>query len=350
MKKAIIINNYPLQNSLIACMHGCLKYLGQEVPIGWLYGAMGFAFIINIHTELDPSGPTAWIWGKEWLSRMAANIGCRIDGVFAFASDDSFPEKQKLAWEHVRSALESNTPCFGWNIGDIPDFFLIDGYDDKGYYSRMLYPNYDYDNTDIISRYTNPTSYPVEQGPVPWKALGTHEYRVLAVYSVRLTEPKDEKTTIREALRFAIGFAEGKYRTFQEGPENDGYRAGLRAYDLWISALKDGKAQECGTTYNIDFWLECRRYAVDFFIEAQKRLGHEYDSYIEQTIKCYQDMFKHFSILDEVLPFPEHVKGWSTEAIGGTDERIPVAVEHLEAARDAEAEALELLAEIEAKL
>ena len=347
MKKIEGTENQPLQNTLIACIQGCMKFLGNNVSIGWLYGATGYALIMNIHEVLDPSGPTAWIWGKKWLSAIAANIGCRIDGIFALKSDKDFAEKQKMAWEHIRRALDNNKPCFGWQIGNIPDFFLIDGYDDTGYYSRYAYPNYDYDNTDYISRYKNPTPYPIEQGPIPWQKIGTYDVELLAVYSVQLAEPKDNKNTIREAVRFALDFAEGKYLPLPEITENSQYRTGLGAYDNWIAALEAGKAQECGTTYNIDFWLECRRFAVDFFEAAKMRLGNEYNSYFMETINYYQEIFKHFSKLDEMFP---SIKEWSTKPIKRTDERIPVAVQHLKAAREAEMKALNILARIENEL
>ena len=45
--------------SYIRCIKGCLNYLKMDVSTAWLFGATGYAFIINIPEGLDVSGPTA---------------------------------------------------------------------------------------------------------------------------------------------------------------------------------------------------------------------------------------------------------------------------------------------------
>jgi hypothetical protein len=67
--------------SHLGCVKGCLDFLGIEISDAWLYGGTGHAFVINLHEEVCPSGPTAWGTGK--LFELAANLGYKAEGVFA---------------------------------------------------------------------------------------------------------------------------------------------------------------------------------------------------------------------------------------------------------------------------
>lgn len=122
----------PLWTSHIGCIKGCLDYLDRDVSRAWLFGGTSHAFVVNIHSELCPSGPTTW--RSEPLHRLAPNLGYWTAGVVAFRHADAsgFPAKQAEAWEYVRRSLDGGIPCYGWNLG-IPDYCNIHGYDDVGY-------------------------------------------------------------------------------------------------------------------------------------------------------------------------------------------------------------------------
>ena len=42
----------PFWTTHLGCIKGCLNYLGLNVSDGWLFGATGHAFVINIHEVL----------------------------------------------------------------------------------------------------------------------------------------------------------------------------------------------------------------------------------------------------------------------------------------------------------
>ncbi|MCD4657400.1 MAG: hypothetical protein K8S87_07625 [Planctomycetes bacterium] len=42
----------PFWTTHIGCIKGCLNYLGLNISDGWLFGATGHAFVINIHEVL----------------------------------------------------------------------------------------------------------------------------------------------------------------------------------------------------------------------------------------------------------------------------------------------------------
>jgi len=99
---------------------------------------------------------------------LGKNIGYEIDGVFGTKSAGDFAEKQKRAWEFVKSAIDQGLPCYGWEL-DIPEFYVVYGYDDAGYYFSG--PGCD-----------------EGKGPKPWQELGDTEIGVSAVNSVGNTQ------------------------------------------------------------------------------------------------------------------------------------------------------------------
>ena len=42
----------PHWTSHLGCIAGCLDYLDMEISNGWLFGATGHAFVINLHEEV----------------------------------------------------------------------------------------------------------------------------------------------------------------------------------------------------------------------------------------------------------------------------------------------------------
>jgi hypothetical protein len=299
--------------SHLGCIKGCTDCLGLDISDAWLYGATGHAFVINVHTELCPSGPTAW--KTEKLFELGPNAGYKIDGIFGFKGGPDFPDVQKKAWEHAKQALDQGFPCYGWEL-EIPEFYVVYGYDEReeapaGYYYRG-------------------PGCKEGKGPKPWQELGDTGIGVLELYSLRPGQPADDGTTVKQALTFALEHAANPKEEI-----SDDYRAGLKGYDNWIAALAEGKASDMGTRYNTGVWLECRQYAAGFLQEAQTRLAGRAGDLLGEAQNHYRIVAESLRQVAELYP-------WSHEA----DDRSRAAVEALQAARAAEAAALETLPKI----
>jgi len=302
--------------SHLGCIKGCIDFLGLEISDAWLYGATGHAFVINVHSELCPSGPTAW--KTEKLFHLGPNAGYTIDGVFGLKNNPNFSEVQHKAWGHAKQALDQGFPCYGWEL-EIPEFYVVYGYDEVGYH------------------YKGP-GCEEGKGPKPWQELGDTGIGVVELYSIRPGQAADDATTVKQALTFALDHAANP----KEWIFND-YRAGLEGYDNWISALQEGKASDMGTRYNTGVWLECRRFAVEFLEEAQARLTGRIDDLLGEAQNHYRLVAQALGQVSELYP-------WSREVSDGdvlpVDEVSRTAVEALQAARAAEAAGLESLAKI----
>jgi len=314
MKKLENLRWVPRWVSHLGCIKGCLNYLGLDVSDAWLFGATGHAFVLNVHEVVCPSGPTAW--NTERLFRLGKNIGYEIDGVFGMKSADGFAEKQNLAWEHAKSAIDRGLPCYGWEL-DIPEYYVVYGYDDAGYYFSG--PGCDED-----------------RGLKPWQELGDTEIGVIEMYSLKPGQAANDAQTVKEALAFALEHATSPAKWIF--PK---YKAGLAGYDNWIRALESGTADGFGMAYNAAVWAECRGYAVLFLQEARERLDRKAAALFDQALDQYQVVFENLRTVTEAFPFhgmePEHVKDQA---------RIRTALDALRSARDAEAGGLEILQRI----
>ncbi len=290
----------------LGCVKGCLDYLGLEMSEPWLYGGTGHAFVINVHDELCPSGPTAWNSMK--LFKLGRNLGYRAEGISASRDQEDFAAKQKQAYEYARQAIDRGYPCYGWEL-DIPEYYVVHGYDDAGYYF-------------------NGPGADDGKGPKPWQELGDTGIGMLEMYSVTPGEAADDATTLKAALAFALEVADSPKDIIFEH-----YTSGPAAYDTWIRALEAGRASDMGTRYNAGVWAECRRNAVGFLEEAKGRLPGRADAAFDQAIAAYRVVAEGLGKVTEIYP-------WKWEA--SDEDLLPIdgdsraAIEALQAAREAE--------------
>ena len=306
--------------SHLGCIKGCLNYLNKPVSDAWLYGITGHAFVLNICGDLCPSGPTNW--NTDGFRRLGKNAGYVLEGISGWKGKENLEQLQEQAWEHAKKALDQDLPCYGWEL-DIPEFYVIYGYDDTGYY--ISGPDCD-----------------DGKGPIPWQKLGTSEIGVVEVSSVRLAKPSDDRKAVQEALSYALehGLNPDKYTD----PHCSG---GLQGYDAWIRSVEKGRAALFGLAFNTAVWAECRRYAVAFLKEAQQRLNDTgLDPLMEQAIGHYEIVSQKLDIVKQAYPFdPE-----STMDPIMLTERSQAAASALRHAKHAESKGLEIISEIVAKL
>ena len=300
----------PMWVSHLGCIKGCIEYLNMEVTDAWLFGATGHAFIINMHEVVCPSGPTAWC--TEELFELGKNVGYVIDGICTFKSQEDFAEKQRLAWENTKQAIDEGIPCYGWEL-EIPEFYVVYGYDDKGYYFSG--PRCD-----------------AGKGPKPWKELGETGIGVLEMYRVKAGTPSDDVTAITDAFGFVLEHC--------KSPEKwifPKYKAGLAGFDVWGHALEMDRADSFGMAYNAAVWTECRDFAVLFLKEAKARVADEFGALFDEAIEHYEVVSQHLNKVSAAFPFPP-----GGDEVADAD-RCRQAVDHLRIAQNAEEEGLRSL-------
>lgn len=304
----------PRWASHVGCIKGCLNYLDIRVSDAWLFGATGHAFVLNISPGLCPSGPTDWDTSR--FLKLGRNIGYIVECVDEYCPKHNhhLRQVQEQAWEFTRRAIDKNYPCYGWEL-DIPEYFVIYGYDETGYY--ISGPGCD-----------------KGKGPIPWQNLGRSEIGMVLVSSIRPTTPTDDRKTVREALTYALDLGHNRWKwTDRTG--------GLKGYDTWIHAMEAGTSGRFGLGYNAAVWAESRRFAVEFLKEAQERLDKNFRSLFNAALEYYTIVAQNLKVVSDIYPFKK-----CDDERTPIDDRAGTATEVLKRAHYAEANGLDVLAKL----
>lgn len=234
--------------------------------------------------------------------------------VFGLKTNPDFSEKQEVAWNAARRAIDEGIPCYGWEM-EQPEYYVVTGYDDTGYY---------YNGPGIES----------VAGPKSWRELGGSDIGIIEMYGLTEGQPADDVTTVREALAFALKHARSPGEWVYQG-----YRSGLAGWDLWIETVEKGEASGLGMSYNAAVWAECRALGLKFLDEARQRFDESLAPVFEEAIENYFPVVDGLSGMVELFPLPQDM-GLVT------DIRRDKALTCLASAREAEEKALDSLERI----
>lgn len=293
--------------SQLGCIKGCLDFLRMNVSDAWIYGATGYAFIINVSEIVCPSGPTSW--NRDILAQLGKNIGYDAETIMAVKTDFDYQQKLEKVWEKTKAAIDNGRPCFGWEM-EIPEFYVIYGYDEIGYYFSG-------------------SMCDAGKGPKPWGELGKSNIGILEMHYIKQVPSADDVLTIKQALVFSLNHA-----YHPEKWTSTKYKTGLQAYDNWIKAIETSRANIWGMAYNAMVWRECREMAARFLTEAQRRLGGNFEKVFEDAIGSYRSIALLLKKVSELFPYPPQGNEINDY------ELCKKAVEYLKEARKSEESAL----------
>ena len=277
----------------LGCIKGCLEYLGSDVSLPWLYGGTGHAFIISLDPGVDVSSPDSWDHQPQF--DLGPNLGYTIDGFLVWKPDaeESFPGKQREAWQFVRTNIDQGVPCFGFELKAFyGGYWVIYGYEDG-------------DGEDPAGYYYSGWE---EGGPLPWQKLGDLFVPVLEVRSVQLCEQAQNAKVVRDGLALALKHAQNPPEWMHEQAQS-----GQAAWGYWARALGSGEAKRDHHTYNAQLWLECREMAVAFCREAKGRLPGRCDAAFDQAADRYTAVCDVLKALIELHP-PREKPDWGPDS------------------------------------
>ncbi len=310
--------------TLPTCLHDCAAAQGMEVSRAWLYGSTGFAFALNIHEVICPSGPTAW--NTRRCLELAANIGLPTRRIQAHKTQEDFAAVREQAFEAAKAAIDEARPCVLWEA-DIPEWYTVVGYDNR----HLLF---------------------LGEGAV--KSI--HHLKLadtgigwLNLWLPEVAAPADDRQIVRDALQFALDHAAGRYAF-------ENYKAGLAGYDLWIAALRkiphlaNIMTPVFGQGYNAQCWAECRQMAAAFLKEAKQRLNDSrLDALFDAAIADYSTVAAALTRVAELTPFAPPEGETALQRLADESVRGQV-IAALEQARDAETRGLADLKQLLAAL
>lgn len=313
---------YPSEHAVlhIACLKGCLDYLGAGLSYPWLCGGTGHAFIINIHAEVDVQGTNDW--DPQMLFELAPNLGYRCSGLRdeVPSLEGQLAAQQKKGRDLIQRYIDQGHPCYGFCVDPAnPDYSPIRGYDDQGYYFTHI-------GTDGPS------------GPIAWEKLGTMWIDWVEVYGVELCERASDEVVVREALRMALRFAEGPAEWIRPKAQS-----GTAAFAAWADYLETGDALLLHHGWNLQVWQDCRETAVEFLTEARSRIGKAED-YFDAALHHYRVVADNLREAKCLVPTTETTWGERLKFAS------PEAAQLVREAGEAEGQALSCLEQIMAEL
>jgi hypothetical protein len=263
-----------------------------------------------------PSGPTAW--KNDMILDLGNNIGITIERFYAEPCELDYEKQIQNGWDFVVFSLKENSPCYGWQIGDIREFYIIYGFDNIGYYYKGYFQE-------------------EGAGPKPWKDIGKMH---IALYSVKKgNKSVDPSTQVKLALQMVLRHSKNPSNWIYK-PD---YSSGIQGFDRWIKWVENGKAEQFGQAYNSGIWAECRQEAVKFLQEAKNRLTNNVKPYFDKAIKHYEIVANSLTKLANLYPFD--MDKLTIEPIG-INEKSRTAVNLLKNAREAEINGLSDLKDI----
>jgi hypothetical protein len=250
--KTVVVAEDNLQ---IGCMRSCLDYLDADISTPWLAGTTGHAFIISIAKGLCPSTPEqslAEYYRSGRMTELCRNAGFVLEHRFADSDDPVAAAKRSAAFAECRKAMRQGFPCYA-------------------------YHNFHY---QMLARHDQTGFYTVKgQGPVDRE--GGFE-----VCIVRPCEPADDRAALKAALQFALEYADFGRTGEKKHGTDAGQAHGSAAYDRWIAHVEKG---EPGAMWRAaPAWYGCRALAVQFFDEAQQRIG---DAELAPLLKAARDAY-----------------------------------------------------------
>lgn len=306
----------------LGCIKGCLDYLKIPVSDAWLYGGTGYAFVINIHQNVQSQ--SIGVWNNSHTFELGKNLGYTIETISGHKSRPDFSSLQQTAWEKMTHAIDSDLPCWGFHL-DVPESYVIYGYDDRGYYFKGV-------------------NCEAGFGPKCWRELGDSDIGWLELHIVKPCEQASDQKTIKDALQFALDISESPEKWIYAG-----YKSGPAGYDLWIEALKENRADAFGTAYNAAAWAECRKYAVEFLKGTKDRLSEDFHPFFDQAIAQYKIVSDNLNKVSREFPY-QNTYSWQRNENMKDENRRKKAIKYLEVARDAEMKGLEVLKKIVERL
>ncbi|MCD4657401.1 MAG: hypothetical protein K8S87_07630 [Planctomycetes bacterium] len=245
------------------------------------------------------------------LFNQANHVGYEVSGVFGFKTDANFEEIQRKAFENTKKAVDEGIPTYGWEL-EIPEYYVVNVYDDDAYhYSGVKFKPYE---------------------PLKWNKLSTSEIGVLELYQIKPHTPSDDKETVKNAFLNVF-----KHNNNSEGWIFEKYKSGSAAFDLWIDSLINQKADLHGNAYCAQVWAECRMHAVEFLIEARKRIP-QHENLLKQAFEQYKISAEKLQEFTNIFSFHrKNVDDLKNET------KINAGIDLLHRCRDAEMKAIETL-------
>ena len=307
------VKYHPAWLTWVSSVTGCLEALGVECDTVDVAGFSGYAFMMVVHDELCPSGPTYFDWNR--LHNGIQELG-RSTISFRSAQCHNADNKNESTIRNCREVydvaareIEAGRPCVVWGLY-VPEFGIVTGVEDGKYIVETFKP--------FIGE---------PQPPIPYDEIDAPGGPYVLGFPAALTMPRPNAD--RNAVRHAVELLSTK-------SGEPYYHRGQAAYDAWIAALQQNKAHVFGNSYNAQCWAEAKRFARDFLSRVAGRNKAAADP-LNRAVAAYSQAADAMGKVAELFPFPDTEKNVEDAVVRQQ------AIQALKTAKEAEARAVAAL-------
>ncbi|MGQ9708126.1 MAG: hypothetical protein ACUVUR_04550 [bacterium] len=246
-----------------------LRERGIKCDITDVAGMSGYAFIVNIHPELLPTGPVAFDWEVLIEGTQALGIQTELVAVERGGDEGLFAE----LFTRVREEIDSGRCCIVWGASDAPEFGVVYGYNNDCYVV-LAADNKKGGNQRQLIKYNE------------IKAL----WRIAAVFFNEKLKMDKQKQEQRAIIR-AVKLLRGLHSCFAAE-----YHYGTNAFQTWSEAIDKGRFNPLGHTYNIMCYHELQMCAASFC----QRLANRWNKPKEDLREAGESFRRSFERLEEI--------------------------------------------------
>lgn len=257
----------------------CLHYLGKPYAhTPWLYGAIGIPFLFRVGGNVNYA-PILNELPHDRIVELLRNLGVHTDGFCRTAEHEELERLREEAWNAVKRNIDAGIPCFGRGFYfDFGETSAVQGYDEStGEYIISCWHG-----TKRLHR----------------QSLGERDGLVDLHWMTAAGTEEDDRRTVRDALRLAVEFAEGKWT----GPHT---RVASAAYDYWVGELRSGNVDGWYFAYHTHEWDTCRTNGYKFLEEAKRRLSAETPRSLDDAIEAFAKVRDTIHRVYELFPWEQ---------------------------------------------
>ncbi|MEO0079604.1 MAG: hypothetical protein ABIK44_02870 [candidate division WOR-3 bacterium] len=279
--------------SWVGAVTTVLRARGLEKDFVDVAGMSGYAFVVNIHPELCPSGPTGFDWGMLVEGTQALGLEVELVGEEHDEESDDLALVSNL-FEQVREEIDAGRPCVVWGATSAPEFAVVYGYREENYLVRSFRSAVGKSKGEGW-RPLGPDQSPEE--PVPFNKLRAPG--CVAAFMFRDRIDTDAVKAERAAVSRAVQLLRGHHPCFDPA-----YRQGAQAFTAWAESLENNRAQPFGNAYNTVCYWELQMFASGFC----RRLANRHPKSATQLNQAAQELGRSFINLEQLrglFPFPE---------------------------------------------
>ncbi|OYD16709.1 hypothetical protein CH330_02065 [candidate division WOR-3 bacterium JGI_Cruoil_03_51_56] len=246
--------------SYVGSVTSVLKSRGLDCDFTDVAGMSGYAFVVNIHDKLCPSGPTAFDW--TMLEEGTQALGMETE-ILMVAHEGGTNEEELISelFERVRHEIDKGRCCVVWGATSTPEFSIVHGYRDNSYLVRSRRSQQGKTEREW-KRPLGEDEFPEE--PVRYDRLQAPGWLGAVFFGDRIE--KGQSRAERKAVARAVQLLRDQHACFD--PD---YAHGTNAFEVWAELIEAGKAEVFGNAYNVHCYWEMQMLASGFCRRLAKR-------------------------------------------------------------------------------